>query len=242
MTYAEWTRSSAAYRAYVTASQRCTSAFQEETMTDQRYTVVEQTTERPASKWTKAHTVTKYVVTKAGKEPRSYDPVYTEREHAELHARIANAIPDNYSIRRVAPRASSIRSGYVWKLEGHSRDPRPCKSTFDESNYDGDLDRLAGNAIRVANEHAAGSGARIAEAEAEEILREAHAARRAELTAQKGELATPRQIDYIMSLLAQREISGEGGGFYYGPTTRAGVEEMSKAEASVYIRSLTGDY
>lgn len=54
--------------------------------------------------------------------------------------------------------------------------------------------------------------------------------------------AQPRQVDYIMDLLARRRRSGEGGGFMVGPTDRAGVARMSEADASAYISSLTGDY
>lgn len=51
-----------------------------------------------------------------------------------------------------------------------------------------------------------------------------------------------RQVDYIMTLLARRRRSGEGGGFMTGPTHRAGVAGMSSTTASAYIRSLTSDY
>ncbi|MBB5110107.1 hypothetical protein [Streptomyces spectabilis] len=55
-------------------------------------------------------------------------------------------------------------------------------------------------------------------------------------------MATPRQADYILQLLALRERLGEEGGFMTGPTTRAGIEELSKAGASAYIDSLKGSY
>ncbi|WP_026923297.1 hypothetical protein [Glycomyces arizonensis] len=55
--------------------------------------------------------------------------------------------------------------------------------------------------------------------------------------------ATPRQVDYIMSLMRQRRRSGEGGGFIGGmPTTRAGVAKLTKQQASTLITSLKGDY
>jgi hypothetical protein len=54
--------------------------------------------------------------------------------------------------------------------------------------------------------------------------------------------ATPRQVDYIFNLLAQRAASGVAGGFMTGPTDRAGIEAMTKSEASIYITSLTEDY
>lgn len=61
-------------------------------------------------------------------------------------------------------------------------------------------------------------------------------------TPRSHDLATDRQVSYIMSLLAQRASSGEGGGFFAGPTDEAGVRSMSRAQASAYITSLTGRY
>lgn len=54
--------------------------------------------------------------------------------------------------------------------------------------------------------------------------------------------ASPRQVDYILSLLRRRTQSGEGGGFFAGPTDRNGIARLSRADASAYINSLTGDY
>lgn len=54
--------------------------------------------------------------------------------------------------------------------------------------------------------------------------------------------ATGRQIDYILTLLTRRARSGEGGGFFTGPTDRAGIAKLSQADASAYINSLTGNY
>ena len=55
-------------------------------------------------------------------------------------------------------------------------------------------------------------------------------------------MATPRQVGYILRLLAQRERNGDGGGFMTGPTDRTGVERMTRADASLYITSLKEDY
>jgi hypothetical protein len=57
-----------------------------------------------------------------------------------------------------------------------------------------------------------------------------------------GNAATPAQVDYIMSLLARRIETGEGGGFFQGPTTRESVQQLTKADASNYIKSLKGEY
>ncbi len=54
--------------------------------------------------------------------------------------------------------------------------------------------------------------------------------------------ASAAQVDYIMSLLRSRSASGEGGGFFNGPTDRAAVARLTKADASAYITSLKGDY
>lgn len=54
--------------------------------------------------------------------------------------------------------------------------------------------------------------------------------------------ASPRQVDYILALLAQRRRDGDDSGFYQGPTKRADIEQMSSRDASTYITSLKGDY
>ncbi|MEV5204392.1 hypothetical protein [Streptomyces sp. NPDC053720] len=56
------------------------------------------------------------------------------------------------------------------------------------------------------------------------------------------EAATPRQVQYILDLLAERQSSGEGGGFYRGPEDAAGVARLTRTEASAYIDSLKGAY
>jgi hypothetical protein len=55
-------------------------------------------------------------------------------------------------------------------------------------------------------------------------------------------LATEAQVNYIIRLLDQRRRTGEGGGFYSGPTGRPQIAALTRQEASLYIRSLKGDY
>lgn len=55
-------------------------------------------------------------------------------------------------------------------------------------------------------------------------------------------LATPRQVDYILSLLDQRKHSGASGGFMTGPADRMGIEALTRQQASTYITSLTERY
>ena len=66
--------------------------------------------------------------------------------------------------------------------------------------------------------------------------------RKASHNASGQRLATTRQIDYIMDLLAKRRRDGEGGGFFAGPRSRAEIAKMTAEDASAYIRSLTGTY
>lgn len=53
-------------------------------------------------------------------------------------------------------------------------------------------------------------------------------------------LATPRQVEYIMALIDRG--AHEEGGFYNGPTTREKVAMMDRKSASLYIDSLKGSY
>ena len=59
---------------------------------------------------------------------------------------------------------------------------------------------------------------------------------------QPAELATERQVDFIMSLVARRAAYGEADGFMSGPTTREEVAKLSKSQASAYITSMKGGY
>ncbi|MDO5067471.1 MAG: hypothetical protein Q4D96_09355 [Propionibacteriaceae bacterium] len=51
---------------------------------------------------------------------------------------------------------------------------------------------------------------------------------------------TDSQVDQIMALIW--EGRHEEGGFYVGPTTREGVEAMSREDADLYLTSLQGEY
>jgi hypothetical protein len=68
------------------------------------------------------------------------------------------------------------------------------------------------------------------------------ASERLTLQRQGHDFAAATQVDQIMRLLAQRAHRGERGGFFAGPTDPGGVANLSKADASSYITSLTGDY
>lgn len=184
--------------------------------------------------------VTRYAVTRIDHGPKPYDKSYSERSIAEAHVAMVNAIPEGYSIERSTYPARSGRTGYVWRLRTHTEDPRPLRGDYDEAEYG--LGRIVELVTRLVRDHAAGAPERIAKAEAERERASAAEARRNELIARKGELATPRQISYILRLLSEREYSGEGGGFFMGPTDPDQVAELSKREASNYIDSLTGRY
>jgi hypothetical protein len=183
---------------------------------------------------------TVYAIVPAGKN-NAFGVTYPKREDAEFHVDVADRIPDGYRVSKNSHPARSMRSGYYWKVEG----PDGFRHTWDEGN-DKIHDATGGDLlVRIALEHAKDAPKRAAKkavAEAEQAVREARADQLAELQRQKGELATYRQVDYILDLLEQRRITGEGGGFFVGPTDRAGIEELSKNEATMYITSLKGDY
>lgn len=72
--------------------------------------------------------------------------------------------------------------------------------------------------------------------EAEAKDEEEHAAVEA-----RGPLATDRQVDYIMTLLAQH--GGQNTTWFSaGPTTLQEVANMTRRDASTYISALKGDY
>lgn len=190
-----------------------------------------------------------------GKDYRIHNHVYERRELAEIAAEFFNETPDHYKLERRQGRHLGGPGSWEWMLTGSREgDPLDARARLSDdwtptpgSAAEGErpVDMLIGWALA----HEASADARIAAhaekkaiAEAEREVREAREAQLAELRRTKGQLATPRQVDYILNLLEQRRISGEGGGFYSGPTDRAGIEELSKNEASVYITSLKGDY
>lgn len=74
---------------------------------------------------------------------------------------------------------------------------------------------------------------------AEEKAAAERAAAEAEAKA-RGPLATERQVDYILSLLAQHD--GQNTTWYTaGPTTSAEIAKMTRKEASTYISALKGE-
>ena len=67
------------------------------------------------------------------------------------------------------------------------------------------------------------------------------AAARRVAAGQPAELATERQVDFIMTLLGWLGL-GEADGFVSGATTREEVAKISKSLASAYITSMKGQY
>lgn len=190
-----------------------------------------------------------------GQDSRIAHTSYPAAELADFHCAFVNATPDHYRIERDTHRANSMRAGrQFWRITSMiNGDPIDLRQTWDDGN------EVKGNwpegtrpvdvLIALALRHADGVEARIAKhaegqavAAAEATVREAREAQLSQLRKDKGELATPRQVDFILSLLDRREHTGEGGGFFMGPKDRAGIEELSKSQASAYIRSLKGDY
>ncbi|MFJ6667399.1 hypothetical protein [Streptomyces sp. NPDC091383] len=181
----------------------------------------------------------------SGKDSRIRDATFYTRESADFYAKFYENTPAGYRVDKSIPRAGRMDNTTYWVVTGSTDgDPYELKQRIPVDSATA-VDTL----IMWANQHAAGAPERIAKkaeadaiAAAEAAVREAREAQLEEARRQKGALATPRQIDYIIQLLARRERTGEGGGFFYGPTDRAGIEEMSKADASTYITSLKGDY
>lgn len=187
-------------------------------------------------------TATRYTVTQTATGWEATDTTGTIQLHryatqalAEFAAQVLNALPEGYVLRRVAKPARGMKRGFTWIIEGHGwsakRDESPAL--------------LPEHLIRDVAEHAAGAPARDAKAviaAAEAVAEQAHRQELADMATVHGPRATPKQVDYIMTLLAARARLGEGGGFMTGPTDRAGVERMAREDASAYINSLKGEY
>ncbi|MFF0166771.1 helix-turn-helix domain-containing protein [Streptomyces prasinus] len=184
-----------------------------------------------------------------GKDSRIYDATFYSRAHAEFYARFYENTPAGFRIEKTIPRAGRMDRSTYWRVTGSTEgDPRNLDQKIN-ADADPTATAKADILIQWATQHAAGAAERIqkkAEQDAieaaEAAVREAREAQLEEARRTKGPLATPKQVEFILTLLARRECSGEGGGFFYGPTDRAGIEEMSKADASTYITSLKGDY
>lgn len=217
-----------------------------------RYTITDGTNQYGTATYTVARTDGTEAGYGPDKDSRIYGMTYIKRDYAEVAAAVLEQLPEEYQLarREVRFHRSSINSNYwVWEVTGGlPDDPQPLKVNVRMDSPAG-KDGIAQHLLTAVRTHADGRADRIqkkaeagAIAAAEAAVREAREAQLEEARRQKGPLATPRQVDFILKLLARREYSGEGGGFFYGPTDRAGIEEMSKADASTYITSLKGDY
>lgn len=141
---------------------------------------------------------------------------------AEKYAELLGDLPSGYSLQYV-PSRKAFGPAKDWLASS----PRAAwRETF----------ATAEQAVAAAVNHAEAAPQRAEAAclaAAEEIIS-------AEAAVQTANLATPRQVDYILSLLAQR--GGAGGGFFNGPTDRAGIALLTKTQASAYITSLKEEY
>lgn len=96
-----------------------------------------------------------------------------------------------------------------------------CDGDYARSSRD--YDRVIAYLAKVVAEREQAAAAAAAEAPAEE-------------------LATERQVAFILTLIDRRKRDGEAGGFVAIPTTREGVARLTKRQASGLIDSLTGRY
>jgi excisionase family DNA binding protein len=178
---------------------------------------------------------TSYSVGPIGETRAALRTSYATEELARTHLAIAQAVGGGFRVTRESHPARSIRTGTYWRIVSTiAGDPARLDISIDEATSE----RIA-TVGRQARQHAAGADARIAaHAEAEPARQE----QLAQIAADRGPLATPRQVDYIMQLLHARTRSGDAGGFFSGPTTRDGVQELTRTQASTYIDSLTNNY
>ncbi|MFF1547174.1 helix-turn-helix domain-containing protein [Streptomyces sp. NPDC058291] len=184
-----------------------------------------------------------------GKDSRIWDATFFSKKAAEFYAYFYEHTDSGYRIEKTIPRAGRMDRSTYWRITGAPEgDPRNLDMRINADTDPFDTAK-ADILISWAKQHTEGAAQRIqkkAEQDAikaaEDAVREARKAQLDAARQQKGELATERQVNYILQLLAARDRSGEGGGFFTGPTDRAGIETLSKAEASMYITSLKGDY
>lgn len=255
MITSEWIENHRDYPAYVQAALACDQAFEEFHMPD-RFQVTETTETRQGYRGEYETTHYTIVRTDGARDWRISYTKYTDPAAADLHCKFLNGVGDEYNIERRTYPARTGRRGHFWRISGgRIGDPRPLNQQVDEGDeertkfaVDEGLD-LAGLMIRIATRHAAGADKRIAAeaereaiAEAEAEVQQARADQLSRIAESKGPLATPRQVDYILSLLDARRYDGNGGGFFTGPTNRPGIEELSRGEASMYIDSLKENY
>ncbi|MFD9004444.1 hypothetical protein ACFV0T_26385 [Streptomyces sp. NPDC059582] len=238
-----WTIDAASLAHRIAIGQRKARVTQPSTYRLEEGTAVQYREERPT--WTIVRTDGTPAGFAPGKDSRIWDATFFNRQSAEFYANFYENTPAGYSIEKTIPRAGRMDRTTYWVVKGSTPGDPNSLSQRIPADTDNALDSL----IRWANQHAEDAPARIAKkAEqdaieaAEAAVREARETQLAEARAQKGELATPRQVAYILTLLERRQHSGDGGGFFYGPTSQAGIEELSKREASTYIDSLTGNY
>lgn len=214
---------------------------------------IDQTVEHRYGKDRTVYTIVRTDGTPAGYGPgqdsRIYDATFVSRNLADFYYAFYENTPEGFRIKKALPRTGRMNQTTYWVVTGSTDgDPKELDRRIDADRDESELSTVD-ILIQWVAQHVAGAPERIqAAAEkaaidaAETAVREAREQQLAELARTKGALATPRQIDYILNLLEGRRRTGEGGGFYTGPTTRARLEEMSKGEASTYITSLKGDY
>lgn len=159
---------------------------------------------------------------------------FNSREAAEAMAALIRELPDGYRIGYRVARAGSIHGKSGWEITG----PANYRSapTLDLDALTADMRRaIDGQDARIARANA--KAAAQATAEAERMV-----AVQADQIRREMGLATERQVEYIVSLLARRARNGDGGGFFSGPTNIEGIRRLTKDEASTYIDSLTENY
>jgi hypothetical protein len=155
------------------------------------------------------------------------------RALAEAIVDLIEACPDGYEVLYHVPRRGSMSTNPTFQVTGPSyqsikaEDPRTLIPHVQHAVHgqQARIDRANDTAARAA---------------ADQIERDL--ATQAEQVRDELGLATPKQVSYIMRLLATRARSGDGGGFFAGPTTIEDVRAMTKSDASTYITSLTERY